>query len=749
MPDELTNTEKMRGLPRIVAANVLNSTFCMLTFFGPVFVLFLSELDLDEKQIGMLLSLLPFSALLALFIAQPAARRGVKTTFITFYGIRKLSAVGLVLTPWISARSGPQAAFYWVAACFVMFALFRAVAETAMFPWMQEVIPNHVRGKFSAINGAASHLFSAGALLAAGYVIDHFAGPWRFSALFAAGAVVGGLSVLIMAFVPGGAPSPGAGRSLELRQYLLPLADRNFLTFLGGISAVALGVSALAFVPLFLQQEAGIDKGLIVSLGAVASAGAFLSGFLWGWASDRFGSKPVMLSGLFLSSLVPICWLFVPRRGPWNVPVAAGVLFLTGLAMTGWAIGQSRYLFVSAVPTEKKTQYMAVFYAWVGLMGGLGPILAGQLVYACRDVSGHVGPFSVGPYTPLFVLSFLLPWVGLLAIRGVRADGEMPMRDFAAILVRGSPFSAVGAVVRHQLAGDERTRIATTQQMGEAKSSISTRDLLESLSDPSFNVRYEAIVSAARTRWDPTFIEPLVRILKSHDHDLSIAAAWALGRSGDGAAIGPLREALRSGYPLLEARSARALAALGDSDSVSVFRQRFSNAENDGLRTAYASALGMLRAEEAIPDLLRFLRATDDPSARAEVALGLARIVGDERRYMRLWRTTRVDFATAASQAVRGIAKQLAPRRSLAIFATDCAEEFARSDWPAAVATLSRVAQTAFTDELNSARRTMLAGCAEGLARAAGIDAHTEYVLLALHTIQEAARHRQAAAGDA
>ena len=61
-------------------------------------------------------------------------------------------------------------------------------------------------------------------------------------------------------------------------------------------------------------------------------------------------------------------------------------------------------------------------------------------------------------------------------------------------------------------------------------------------------------------------INALISVLKdvSANSDLSIAAAWALGRIGDKKASEPLREALASKYPLLQARSARALAALGD-----------------------------------------------------------------------------------------------------------------------------------------------------------------------------------------
>ena len=46
---------------------------------------------------------------------------------------------------------------------------------------------------------------------------------------------------------------------------------------------------------------------------------------------------------------------------------------------------------------------------------------------------------------------------------------------------------------------------------------------------------------------------------------MSVEAAWALSRIGDASAVDPLVQTFRHGAPLLAARSARALAALGDA----------------------------------------------------------------------------------------------------------------------------------------------------------------------------------------
>ena len=76
--NEPTTAEKIRKLPWSIGSNSALTVFVQLTFFGSVFVLFLSELKLDKAQIGFLLSLIPFADVLALVIAPTVARFGYK-----------------------------------------------------------------------------------------------------------------------------------------------------------------------------------------------------------------------------------------------------------------------------------------------------------------------------------------------------------------------------------------------------------------------------------------------------------------------------------------------------------------------------------------------------------------------------------------------------------------------------------------------------------------------------------------------
>jgi HEAT repeat protein/MFS family permease len=741
MKTQLTDAEKIRRLPWSIAQDAMNSTFCTFTIFGAVFILFLDELGLPKTQIGFLLSLLPFCGLLALFIAPAVARMGLKRTFIISWGTRKFIVAFLLLTPWILSRFGLHPAFMYVAVILTIFAVCRAVAETAMYQWLREIIPDSIRGRYAAIDSAVIALAGCAAVIAAGYVMGHFSGLNRFMILFAVGVVFGLIAVCCSFFIPGGAPVREAGGSTgHFKKMRKALQDRNFRFYLGGTGATVLAVSFLSFIPLFMKEQVGLTERNVVLLQMGILLGGLLSGYLWGWASDRYGGKPVAGASLYMMALLPFCWLLIPRHSVWSNPAAMAIAFLYGFVSFGWLIGSGRLLFVGIVPPEGKTEYIAVYYAWMGFVGGCVQLFAGRFLDACRGITGKFFIFSLDPYTPLLTGSLCLMVVGALLIRQVRADSKMPPGRFVQMFLRGNPFMAIGLLVRYNLVKEERSRVSTTERLGQARSPLNVDELLEALFDPGFNVRYEAIISTARMHPDDRLLDALIGILNGSNPDLSTAAAWALGKIGDRKAVEPLRKSMTSGYPLLQARSARALATLGDVHSVPYLLDRFKNERDSGLRVAYASALGSFRTAGITRELLAFLRESQNDDVRRELTFALARVVGNERRFVRLLREVRSEAGTAVSQVMvalrRRIGKAAIHSSRLMELIGDCEEAFAGNDAVHGAELLSVLIDNLPMEEFEEACALVLRECAGCLRdfRATRI----EYIVLSIHTINTA-----------
>ena len=669
--NEPTTAEKIRRLPWAIGASAANTMFVQFTFFGSVFVLFLNELGLDKSQIGFLLSLIPYTSAISLFIAPGVAKFGYKRTFLTFFGLRKIVTCFLFLVPWVLASFGPDQTLLFVSVIVLVFSLCRGIGETAYFPWLQEYVPSAVRGKFSANNNFAATLVGFVAVTVAGYVIERSIGLSGFMTLIGAGVFFGVIAVWCFSHLPGGAPqrADAIGHAMTYRDLLQPAQDKNFLRFIFGSGLITLAmVPIVGFLPLYMQEQVGLTAGNIVWLQMGTLVGGLVSTYFWGWAADRYSSRPVMLTGATLRLLLPLSWFLIPKQTEISLYVALGIALFQGVIDMGWGIGSTRLLFVNVVPTQQKTEYMALYSATIGLVGGSSQLLGGQILKFTQGLSGQWGFLTFDSYSILFSLGLILMIAALFLLRQVRDDNIVSVGEFVGLFLKGNPFLAMSSLIGYHLAKDEQTMVSRTERLAQTKSHLTTDELLEALQDPRFNVRFEAIVSIARMRPNPRLIEALIHILNGTELALAANAAWALGRLGDSRAVEALREGLDAPFQSIQVQSARALGTLGDTESVPLLLSRLDVADDRGLQMAYASALGRLKAKDALTAIQTTLYAIENEGARLELALALTRISGDENYFIQLIRHIRVDQGTALSQGVMALRKK------------GCQKPFRRSD---------------------------------------------------------------------
>lgn len=423
-PIPVSDRERMRALRWPLAQSMLNSVFSLWTFGGSVFVLFLAELGLPKGQIGMLLSLFPFCGLLALGFAPMAARLGRKRVFLLCYGGRKPVMALLLLLPWVVSRYGQDAAVVFLSVVIVIFAILRALAETAFYPWTQEYVPNHVRGKFAAWSAVLGLIAAGVALYIAGQVIAGGTGLGRYLFLIGAGSVIGFVGVLVMIKVPGGAPFQ---QTVTVKQHFnnmtAALRDRNFVAYLGGMAGMTTGtVMLVSFLPLYLREEMGLTAANVVRLDIVAMVGGALASLGWGWISDRVGSRPVLMPAAAMLMLLPLAWLLLPRQLAQPLLWCALLYFAIGVATNGVAIGAGRLLFNGVIPPEKNTAYTALHYAWMGVTGGLAPLLAGGILTFAADRRTVVLGLTLDGYAVMFITGLVLLVTGWMLYGRVRPD---------------------------------------------------------------------------------------------------------------------------------------------------------------------------------------------------------------------------------------------------------------------------------------------------------------------------------------
>lgn len=629
-----------------------------LLVFGSLFPLFCDALHMTKTQIGLILSILPFSYLVTIFVSRWVARHGPKKIMLVFYFLRYWFVLLIPLAIWLARQYGTTAAFAWIALMVFFFAVFRSIGETGWAPWMLELIPSRVRGKFDAINSIAGNIGAASASLAAVLIMKLWPGLPGYSIAIYVGVFFGIFGIYMVWHLPGGEPQTVEQKDFALlADFKAAIRNARFKTWLKGGLLLSAGGTAFAFLPLFLSEKVGFTADKIMLFSLCAQAGGLVSAVFWGWSADRFGSKPVFMTTYMALCLIPVFFVILPRMDQQSMVFTGGVYTLLGVLLQGAVAGTNRYFFVTVLPTAQNPIFCSsVNLTLQSAMAAACSFLFGWLLDVMQSVKYDWRILHVDNFTILFVL-MLACYIGfLLVFRRASDDTSIRTGKFISFFLEGNPLLAFSSIVRYHMADDEGSRLEYTRRLGDSKSRLTVEEILQSADDPNFNVRYEAVVSMARMPPDNKLINALALAVRSREPGISEAACWALGRMGDRRSLPILREMLKCEYALLRSQCARALAKLNDVDSVPEIIKAFKNERNDNIRAGYAAALGRLHRKEALPDIVALLRSLSDDRLRGDVALAVARIIGGEHHFVRLWKRSRSDFETTCAEELLELA---------------------------------------------------------------------------------------------
>ncbi|MEM0963910.1 MAG: MFS transporter [Bacteroidota bacterium] len=212
----------------------------------------------------------------------------------------------------------------------------------------------------------------------------------------------------------------------------LAAIPRPFWVLVVGTFINRTGLVVVPFLALFLTSQRGVGVAAATLAVSLYGAGAFAGGFLGGWASDRFGRRPVLLASL-VGGAVPVALL----------PFASTYAAVAVCALAFGLLAEMYRPAVSAVvadllPEERRAQGYALVYWAINLGAAVGPALGGYL--ATRS------------YTGLFVLegATLLIYAVLVAVavpetKAESASGQRQALDLRPV-ARDGPLAVVSVV---------------------------------------------------------------------------------------------------------------------------------------------------------------------------------------------------------------------------------------------------------------------------------------------------------------
>lgn len=640
---ELTDYARLKNMPFYYGYSVLTATAVLCTVGAPL-VLFSAEIGIDKDRIGLIGGILPFFQILGIAALPVILRFGTKRVAALALIARYLFLLPLFFAPLFADT--PHLAFALIFAAIVGFAVCRTLSEAAVVPWSQEFIPRLVRGQ---ISGKIALAYLPTALIGSFLIqlwLDGQDGIERFYPVFLIGILIGIAGGTTLYGLGGGDPRSTRGSGLDaIRQLRIPLGDRNFLAFLYSSGTQYLVFSALnIFMLLFFRERLGISSGQIVLMAALVPVGSAAGSYTAGWFIDRHGTRAIRIT---LQSLQVAMLLALPflHGGIPGVEMLVGlVFFLFGFLVQGAMVGGNVYMLNYVPPTERES-YMALAYSSDGIFGGGLTVLAGILVQYFESEGISIGAAHIGGYEILFIAAALVTASSAAVFALLREEGATGVRDFLGQFSSGNPLRALWAIQQSSNFTSEQRRRDLAYGFGGTGSTLVQDELIAALSDPSFDVRHEAIRALGRLPSTPKSIQALEDIL-TYDGliELQYAALDSLGQLAAQGSAKSIARFLDDGNRLLRSRAARSLGDIRATRFLPDIRQMLIEDSDIDCRLAAASALGKFADRQSVSALVSIYaeQATSDnpmgePRSKV-VLLALSKIMGLEQQFARNWR---------------------------------------------------------------------------------------------------------------
>lgn len=167
------------------------------------------------------------------------------------------------------------------------------------------------------------------------------------------------------------------------------------------------------FVPFMVRDFGIVEQDVGFYSGWIAASfmwGQFFSSFLWGWASDKIGIRPVLLFGLFVTIVGSTCFGFTDTLGK-----AMTIRLCTGLLNSNIGVAKT-YIGLVSDATNEARAFGFMSMSW-GAGSILGPAIGGLLAQPVKNFPGIFAVDSIwdrNPYLLPSLAAAVLPLCGFI-----------------------------------------------------------------------------------------------------------------------------------------------------------------------------------------------------------------------------------------------------------------------------------------------------------------------------------------------
>ena len=347
---------------------------------GTPVILYAKSLGASATVLGVIFALTPL-----LVVAQiPAARWmetiGYKRLILAGWGSRTVVLFAIAVVP-LCGFLPAWGRLVALVGLLLVFNLFRGIAAGAWMPWISELIPRELRGRFLAREQMFAQAGSLVAMLGSAVVLAGSPAEWQFTVAFAVSAGAAVVSLVCIRRVPD-VMHPDLRRQTGHR---VPWGHMvrwpPFARLMGfGVAYLFVTGGMGVFTVAFMRGVLGYAESRVLVMSAVAVAGALAATRAVGRFVDRAGSRPVLRACTGVYALVAAGWWAIAAGVVPGAPSFVAVLnLLMGAVGVSYYVAHSR-LDMATIPVMGRNHFFAILTVVSSLALGAAPIGWGAML---------------------------------------------------------------------------------------------------------------------------------------------------------------------------------------------------------------------------------------------------------------------------------------------------------------------------------------------------------------------------------
>jgi len=437
-----------RGIANAYWFQLGNATSWSLALGTPM-LLYLKSLGASATILGLAMAMVPLFGVLQIPAADYADRIGYKPFVVRGWTSRSAFILGMAIVALLPDSVSASVRLTLTLLLLACFSAVRGLSLCGYLPWITQIIPEAVRGKFIARDTTCMYAAVTATMLLSSAWARYFPAPRQFAALFLLSYAAALLSVFFLRRIPEGAPLAASPRPRTRPPWGAMLRYPPFRRYLVFNIALNVCIAALGVVWLtFMRDRYLASVSLILGLTAYTNIlAAAVSGFA-GRMADRFGSRPLLGLGSGLIILAQAAWMTVaadalPRH--LLIPCAIMLFGSTGFAILNVA---NTRLLMGLVPVLGRSHFFAIASVATSLTLGIMPIAWGMGLDAIAHWLPQGLPMTEHWNWNAHSISYGIALAALLATQFLRRRLDEPRamstEEFLRLLLIDAPARLVG-----------------------------------------------------------------------------------------------------------------------------------------------------------------------------------------------------------------------------------------------------------------------------------------------------------------